>query len=100
MSNDEQFQSSVVALPSYEFVEIRALCDEIMNSLCQARALLVPVNEDEFFYRHDSYVLKNYFNALDTIIGTALESKDAIHHLIDEWQQRPADSAFSCVDAP
>jgi len=77
-----------VELHQYEFFQLRALCDEIMRSLCQAKALLEPVSEDTFFQRLDIEVLRHYFYALDTIIDAALDSKDKISHVVDAWEKQ------------
>jgi len=81
-------EDNIIQLHTYEFFQIRALCDEIMGNLCQAKALLEPVNEGDFFQRLDVEVLRHYFYALDTIIDGALEAKDEICHVIDGWEQQ------------
>jgi len=90
--NEEVLQKSKkntdLELYQYEFFQLRALCDEIMRSLCQAKALLEPVSEDTFFQRLDIEVLRHYFYALDTIIDAALDSKDKISHVVDAWEKQ------------
>ncbi|MCB1827384.1 MAG: hypothetical protein KDH94_03080 [Coxiellaceae bacterium] len=80
--------SLVLQSCSYEFVHIRALCDEIMESLCQAKALLEPINQEEFFSRLETEVLRHYFYAIETIIDSALTAKDQINKLIDVWEEK------------
>ena len=57
----KEVRNNTIQLHSYEFFQVRALCDEIMNTLCQVKALLEPVNNDDFFYRFDVEALKHYF---------------------------------------
>jgi len=77
-NNQENNDNTVVQVNRYEFFQLRALCEEIMNSLCQAKALLEPVSEEDFFHRKDVEVLRHYFYAVDTIIDSALDAKDEI----------------------
>ena len=70
-----------------EFYQIRALSDELMNLLCQAKAMLHPVGEDAFFDRHDECMLKNYFFAFETIINSALKVKDEMNNMVDRWEE-------------
>lgn len=88
--SQENNENTVVQVNRYEFFQVRALCDEIMSSLCQAKALLEPVSDDDFFQRLDVEVLRHYFYALDTIIDHALEAKDEITLVIDGWEKRAA----------
>ena len=81
-------ENNVIELQVFEFFQVRALCDEIMNSLCQAKALLEPVNKEDFFDQMDIEVLRHYFYALDTIIDSALAAKDGITVVIDDWMKR------------
>lgn len=83
--NDQN--ENIIRLPSYELFRIRALCDEIMESLCQSKSLLELVHEDDFFSRHDTEILHHYFYALDTIINVALRAKDEICQIMDEWEK-------------
>ncbi len=77
-----------VQLDSYEFYQIRALSDELMNLLCQAKAMLYPIAEDDFFNRQDEHRLKNYFWAFETIINSALTVKDQINKIVDSWEKQ------------
>lgn len=69
-----------------EFVEIRAMCDEMMGNLYQLRALLEPINDPEFFNRLNDEVIRHYFYAFDSIIGHALRANDEILELIEQRQ--------------
>jgi len=81
-------ENKIIKMCSVDFYQIRALSDELMSLLCQAKAMLHPINEDEFFDRHDEYVLKNYFFAFETIINSALDVKDQMSHIVDQWEKR------------
>ena len=91
MSKTNSSPNDVVQLCAWEFVQIRALCEEIMDNLCQAKALLAPINETDFFYSMEMETLQHYFYALDTIINCALQAKDEICHLIDYWEKKAND---------
>lgn len=86
-------------LPRHEFFQVRALCDEVMSNLCQAKALLEAVNEEHFFERYEVEVLRHYFYAVDTIINGALLAKDELTTVIDHLEksvQQENDAAESC----
>lgn len=87
-TRQDKNDDTIITLKRYEFFQLRALCDEIMSSLCQAKALLEPVNEEDFFHRKDIEVLRHYFYALDTIIDSALNAKDEITRVIDNWEKQ------------
>lgn len=86
-------ENKMVELCAFEFYQIRALSDELMNLLCQAKAMLHPVNEDSFFSQYDEHVLKNYFWAFETIINSALAVKDQINHVVDAWEKREREAS-------
>lgn len=77
---------NIIALHSGEFYQIRALSDELMSLLCQAKAMLHPIEEDAFFEHHDKRTLKHYFFALETIIISALSVKDKINCVVRQWE--------------
>ena len=83
MSKTNSSPNDVVQLCAWEFVQIRALCEEIMDNLCQAKALLAPINETDFFYslslslyvyKPSSYVFRYEDTAIDNITGTKPQS--------------------------
>jgi len=86
MSQSDSREKKGLPLQSVEFLEIRALCDEMMESLCQVRALLEPINDTDFFHRLGPDVLRHYFYAVDSIIVAALSTNDGIMRLIDAWE--------------
>lgn len=59
-------ENNIIQLHTYEFLQLHALCDELITNLCQAKALL-----------------RHYFYALDTIIDGALSAKDEICQVVD-----------------
>ena len=92
MSDTRNTSENIVPVKAYEFLEVRALCDEIMSNLCQAKAMLTPLEDDDFMHRFDEVELKHYFYALSTIINGALEAKDEIYHVIDRWEKQSDDA--------
>ena len=87
MGINVNLKNRLIKVQGDEFIEIRALCDEMMSNLCQAKALLEPISEDNFFERHESEVLRHYFYALDTILDGALDRKDEIFRVIERWEK-------------
>lgn len=88
MNKTDHPNDNKVSVYTHDFFQLRALCDEIMGNLCQAKALLEPINDDDFFQRMQTEVLRHYFYALDTIIDCALETRDQISHVIDGWESQ------------
>jgi len=70
-------------IKSKTYHQIKTLCEEVMNNLYQAKALLAPIDEDSFFNRMDNEILRHYFYALETIINSALSNNEQIARWID-----------------
>ena len=87
-NNKSDNRDADIPLKRFEVFQLRALSDEIMNSLCQVKALLEPVGKEDFFERLEIEVLRHYFYAIDTIIDSALNAKDRINKVIDEWEKQ------------
>ncbi len=97
-TKEEKDKNNVIKVPQFELIRLCALCDEIMHSLCQAKALLEPVNEEDFFQRLEVEVLRNYFYELDTIIESALSTKEKITTVLDDWGKRKESLEKSMIE--
>lgn len=86
MSKNDCQDHHLIYLDQGDIFQIRALCDEMMSSLCQAKALLAVADDENFFQRLDAEVLRHYFYALDAIVDAALLAKDKTIRLIDHWE--------------
>jgi len=68
-----------------DVIQIRALCDEIVDNLCQLKALFFPVNIDEFFELSDVELLRHYFHAINSFVESAIVIKDDLHQIVASW---------------
>lgn len=87
MNSNYNDKDNLINIRTHEFLQIRALCDEMNSNLCQAKALLEPIDDENFFKCFETEGLRYYFYAINTIIECILEVKDEIYRLVDNWEK-------------
>lgn len=70
-----------------DFDRIHVLADEILNILCQVKAIITLINGKNF-YQHDEMTLRNSLYALESMIDSALDSRDKICDIISSREKK------------
>lgn len=83
MSNKDLY----LTVDSSDVFHVRALCDDLLSSLCQAKALLQPINQEDFFRALNVEVLQHYFYAVSAIISDAQALNDSVCAIVDRLMQ-------------